>query len=162
MRYVLPRTLIQRMINYYMFGDSAFLNAWGKGHLLEKNTSSDNSLVLHRRYNGMITIQPTFTPRSLEEFYKLMLRSVYLNEIDETQIEIQQNPELANILTCKYNYGAIVTNGTAVLGFGDIGPEAALPVMEGKSVLFKCLGGLDIVPICLKEKSVPKVVKLVR
>ena len=49
-----------------------------------------------------------------------------------------------------------------MLGFGDLGPEAAMPVMEGKSVLFKCLAGLDIMPICLKEKNVDKVVKLVR
>lgn len=88
MKHVMPRHLIQRMINYYMFGDSAFLNPWGKGHFLAKNTTNGNSLVLHRRYNGMITIQPTFAPRSLEEFYKLMLRSVKLNEVDETQIEI--------------------------------------------------------------------------
>jgi malate dehydrogenase (oxaloacetate-decarboxylating) len=56
----------------------------------------------------------------------------------------------------------IFKNGTAVLGFGDIGPEAAMPVMEGKSVLFKCLGGMDVVPICLKEKDPKKVIRLVR
>jgi malate dehydrogenase (oxaloacetate-decarboxylating) len=61
-----------------------------------------------------------------------------------------------------FPFSIYLKNGTAVLGFGDIGPEAALPVMEGKSVLFKCLAGLDIMPICLKEKNVDKVVKLVK
>lgn len=70
------------MIKYYMYGEAAFLNPWGENHYLEKNSTAENSLVLHRRYSGMITIQPTFSPRSLEEYYKLILRSVKLNNLD--------------------------------------------------------------------------------
>jgi len=66
---------------------------------------------------------------------------------------IKKNPSIANEITCKRNLSTIITNGTAVLGFGDIGPTAGLPVMEGKSVLFKLLGGVDLVPICVEEKD---------
>ena len=55
-----------------------------------------------------------------------------------------------------------MTNGTSILGLGDIGPSAGLPVMEGKSVLFKCLAGIDLIPICIKEKDVDKAVYVMK
>lgn len=61
-------------------------------------------------------------------------------------------------MTLKKNYAAIVTNGTAILGLGNIGPAAGSPVMEGKSVLFNALGGIDLMPICFKEKDPHKLV----
>jgi malate dehydrogenase (oxaloacetate-decarboxylating) len=73
--------------------------------------------------------------------------------------EIQANKEKSHELTNKDNMVAVVTDGTAVLGLGDIGPDAALPVMEGKSVLFKALAGVDAFPICIGSKEVDKVVE---
>jgi malate dehydrogenase (oxaloacetate-decarboxylating) len=74
---------------------------------------------------------------------------------------IQAEPELVYSYTNKANCIAIVTDGTRVLGLGDIGPEAALPVMEGKALLFKYLGGVDAVPICLRTKDPDELVNAV-
>jgi len=65
-------------------------------------------------------------------------------------------------MTFKKNYSAIITNGTAILGLGNIGPAAGLPVMEGKSVLFNALGGIDLIPICMKEKNPHNLVRLIQ
>ena len=75
---------------------------------------------------------------------------------------IAEDPELVWNLTVKKNAVAIVTDGTAVLGLGDIGPEAALPVMEGKALLFKEFGGVDAWPICLATKDEDEIVAVVR
>jgi len=74
---------------------------------------------------------------------------------------IAARPELVHELTWKSNVVAVVTDGTAVLGLGDIGPHAALPVMEGKAVLFKAFGGIDAVPICLDTRDVDEIVETV-
>ena len=71
-------------------------------------------------------------------------------------------PDEAFKITCKSNLGAIVTNGTAILGFGDIGTLAGLPVMEGKSVLFKLFGGVDIAPLCVNCKDPKQLIKIIR
>ncbi len=73
--------------------------------------------------------------------------------------EIQANPDMAYELTNKWNFVAIVSDGTRVLGLGNIGPEAGLPVMEGKSILFKYLGGVDAFPICLKTRDPEDIIK---
>lgn len=65
-------------------------------------------------------------------------------------------------LSVRRNWGAIITNGTAILGFGDIGSAAGLPVMEGKSVLFKLLGGINIMPLCFLEKEPKKFIRVAR
>ena len=75
--------------------------------------------------------------------------------------EIKKDPSLAWELTCKRNLCSIITNGTAILGFGDIGNSAGLPVMEGKSCLFKLLGGVDLVPICIDEKDPKKLIDII-
>ena len=75
---------------------------------------------------------------------------------------IHDSPELAYTLTIKKNMVAVVTDGTAVLGLGDIGPEAALPVMEGKVMLFKEFGGVDAFPICLATKDTDEIVRIVK
>ncbi len=74
---------------------------------------------------------------------------------------IAEDPALAHELTIKRNTVAVVTDGTAVLGLGDIGPEAALPVMEGKAVLFKEFGGIDAFPVCLRVSSTDELVEAV-
>ncbi|MCM8764755.1 MAG: NAD-dependent malic enzyme, partial [Candidatus Omnitrophica bacterium] len=74
---------------------------------------------------------------------------------------IENTPSLAYQYTIKWNSVAVVTDGSAVLGLGDIGPVAAMPVMEGKALLFKEFGGVDAYPICLSTKNVKKIVEIV-
>jgi malate dehydrogenase (oxaloacetate-decarboxylating) len=89
------------------------------------------------------------------------LAMAYTPGVARVCLEIAQRPELVHQYTMKANTVAVVTDGTAVLGLGDIGPEAALPVMEGKAVLFKAFAGVDAVPVCLRITSVPELVETV-
>ena len=89
------------------------------------------------------------------------LSLVYTPGVARVSSAIAKNPELVYQLTMKNNAVAIVTDGTAVLGLGDIGPEAALPVMEGKALLFKAFGGIDATPLCLNVHSVQEIVNVV-
>ena len=86
------------------------------------------------------------------------LSLVYTPGVAQVCLAIAQDPSLAYTLTIKKNSVAVVTDGTAVLGLGDIGPAASLPVMEGKAMLFKEFGGVDAYPICLDEKDPDKLV----
>lgn len=83
--------------------------------------------------------------KNLSDTYELIDSASY----EAIEDEIYETPSLARELTFKSNWACIITNGTAVLGFGDIGAAAGLPVMEGKSCIFKQLGGVDVVPICI-------------
>ena len=115
-------------------------------------TMNDNSLILHKRLLGMIESCPKINvkdPRALNELFRE-------EEFKKISDVIRENPDIATKITCKKNFSAIITNGTAVLGFGNIGSLAGLPVMEGKSCLFKQLGGVDLVPLCLLEKDAAK------
>ena len=80
---------------------------------------------------------------------------------DRPCLEIQKNPELSYELTRRWNTVAVITDGTAVLGLGDIGPEAGMPVMEGKALLFKRFGDVDAIPLCIRSKNVDEIVKVV-
>lgn len=90
------------------------------------------------------------------------LSTYYTPGVAEVCMAIHDDPRQAVSLTMKGNTVAIVTDGTAVLGLGDIGPEAALPVMEGKAMLFKEFGGVDAVPICLDTKDADKIVEVIK
>lgn len=90
------------------------------------------------------------------------LSIVYTPGVAEPCKEIKLNKELSFEYTCRSNMIAIVTDGTRVLGLGDIGPEAAMPVMEGKAVLFKIFGDVDAVPICLDTKDPQKFIETVK
>ena len=76
-------------------------------------------------------------------------------------LEIQKDPSQSYELTRRHNLVAVITDGTAVLGLGDIGPEAGMPVMEGKCVLFKTFGGIDAFPLCVRTKDVDEFVQTV-
>ena len=89
------------------------------------------------------------------------LSLAYTPGVAEPCLEIQKNPEKSFELTRRWNMVAVVTNGTAVLGLGDIGPEAGMPVMEGKCVLFKEFGGVDAFPLCVRSKDPEEIVRTV-
>ena len=90
------------------------------------------------------------------------LAKVYTPGVAQVCMEIAHNPERAYDLTVKKNTVAVVSDGTAVLGLGDIGPEAAMPVMEGKAVLFKQFAGVDAFPICLDTKDPEEIIAIVK
>jgi malate dehydrogenase (oxaloacetate-decarboxylating) len=90
------------------------------------------------------------------------LSILYTPGVAEPCKDIKANPDLSFEITCRGNMVAVVTDGTRVLGLGDIGPVAGLPVMEGKSVLFKVFGDVDAVPICLDTKDPDKIIETVR
>lgn len=114
------------------------------------------ALKIHKELKGKLEVVSKLALRNSED-----LSIAYTPGVAEPCKEISQNKELVYEYTIKSNYIAVVSDGTAVLGLGDIGPEAAMPVMEGKCVLFKEFGGVDAVPICLGTKDVDEIVDIV-
>jgi len=109
---------------------------------------------LHKFYEGKVQVMPKCAITSPKDF------SIwYTPGVAQPCKDIQANPEKSFELTNRWNYVAVVTDGTRVLGLGDIGPEAAMPVMEGKALLFKYLGGVDGFPICLRTKDPDEIVR---
>jgi malate dehydrogenase (oxaloacetate-decarboxylating) len=115
------------------------------------------SSPMHRFYEGKMQVIPKCAIRNTDDF-----AIWYTPGVAAPCREIQADPDKSFELTNRWNYVAIVTDGTRVLGLGDIGPEAALPVMEGKALLFKYLGGVDAFPICLRTKDPDEIVKICR
>ncbi|MCK5547623.1 MAG: NADP-dependent malic enzyme [Thermoplasmata archaeon] len=113
--------------------------------------------IYHPFYKGKIEIVPKCPVRTHDDF-----AIWYTPGVAEPCKEIHKNPEEAYSLTNKWNNVAIVTDGTRVLGLGDIGPLGAMPVMEGKSLLFKYLGGVDAFPICLNTKHPDEIIQAVK
>ncbi len=109
---------------------------------------------LHKFYGGKLQVMPKCAIESYQDF-----AIWYTPGVAAACKEIQANPDMAYELTNKWNFVAIVTDGTRVLGLGNIGPEAGLPVMEGKSILFKYLGGVDAFPICLKTRDPEEIIR---
>ena len=114
------------------------------------------SLKKHYEWRGKLEIAPKMPVSTREE-----LSLAYTPGVAAPCLEIQKNPEKSWELTGRWNTVAVVTDGTAVLGLGDIGPEAGMPVMEGKCVLFKAFGGVDAVPLCIRSKEVDVIVETV-
>ncbi|MHB9154934.1 MAG: NAD(P)-dependent malic enzyme [Endomicrobiales bacterium] len=112
---------------------------------------------LHPFYRGKIEVVPKCRIRDFNDFAVW-----YTPGVATVCKEIQQHPELAYEYTNKWNTVAIVTDGTRVLGLGDIGPEAGLPVMEGKALLFKYMGGVDAFPLCLGTKDQEAIISTVK
>src|SRR5512139_959241 len=106
---------------------------------------------------GKIEIHPKIAIRDRNE-----LSMVYTPGVARVCMDIHENKEHAYRYTIKCNTVAIVTDGTAVLGLGDIGPEAAMPVMEGKAMLFKEFGGVDAIPLCLRTKDPKQIVTVIK
>ncbi len=116
---------------------------------------SDRTFLLH--LGGKISIHPKSPVKNRDD-----LSRVYTPDVARVCTAIQEDPSKAFQLTIKRNTVAIVTDGTAVLGLGDIGPNAALPVMEGKSMLFKQFADVDAFPICLDTKDTDEIVSIVK
>ena len=125
--------------------------------LAKAKKPAEDAIKMHRYYKGKMETVPRCAIRGFEDF------SIwYTPGVAAPCKEIEANKDLAYDYTWKWNTIAIVSDGTRVLGLGDIGPEAAMPVMEGKALLFKYLGGVDAVPICLKTKSADDIINTVR
>ncbi len=116
---------------------------------------SDRTFLMH--LGGKIAIQNKVPLRTRDD-----LSMAYTPGVARVCLAIRDNRERAFTLTIKQNTVAVVTDGTAVLGLGDIGPEAALPVMEGKAMLFKEFANVDAFPVCLATKNVDKIVETVK
>ena len=114
------------------------------------------SLEKHAQWKGKIEVTARAAVDSAEA-----LSIAYTPGVAAPCLEIQKNPEKSYELTRRWNTVAVVTDGTAVLGLGDIGPEAGMPVMEGKCVLFKAFGGVDAVPLCIRTHDVDEIVRTV-
>ena len=114
------------------------------------------SLKLHEQWKGKIEVVAT-VPVSTKDDLSL----AYTPGVAQPCLEIQKDINKSYELTRRHNLCAVITDGTAVLGLGDIGPEAGMPVMEGKCVLFKAFGGVDAFPLCVKTKNVDEFVETV-
>jgi malate dehydrogenase (oxaloacetate-decarboxylating) len=117
----------------------------------------EKALRLHEEWRGKLTIESKVTLDSKEA-----LSMAYTPGVAEPCKVIAKDPEAVYKYTMKGNLVAVVTDGTAVLGLGDIGPKAGLPVMEGKCALFKEFGGVDAIPICLDTKDPDEIVETVK
>ena len=114
------------------------------------------SLKLHEQWRGKIEVIATVPVENKED-----LSLAYTPGVAQPCLEIQRDVEKSYDLTRRHNLCAVITDGSAVLGLGDIGPEAGMPVMEGKCVLFKAFGGVDAFPLCIKTKDVDTFVETV-
>lgn len=115
------------------------------------------SLELHKKLKGKLEICSRVSVKTKED-----LSLAYTPGVAEACVQIKNDPSLVYELTRKWNTVAVITDGTAVLGLGDIGPEAGMPVMEGKCILFKEFAGIDALPICIDSKDPDEIVKAVK
>lgn len=116
----------------------------------------EKSLELHAELKGKLEVRSKVKVNDRDS-----LSLAYTPGVAAPCLEIQKDPELSYELTARHNTVAVITDGTAVLGLGDIGPEAGMPVMEGKCVLFKEFGNVDAIPLCIRSKDVDEIVKTV-
>jgi len=117
----------------------------------------EQSVELHKKFRGKLSISSKVKLETKED-----LSLAYTPGVARVCEEIAKDKSLAKQLTFKGNSVAVVTDGSAILGLGNLGPEAAMPVMEGKAILFKEFGGVDAVPICLDTQDTEEIIKAVK
>lgn len=115
------------------------------------------SLRLHAEWKGKIEVVPKVKLETKDD-----LSIAYTPGVAQPCLEIQKDYNNSFELTARGNTVAVITDGTAVLGLGDIGPEAGMPVMEGKCLLFKSFGGVDAIPLCVRSKNVDEIVGAIK
>ena len=118
---------------------------------------NEEALKIHKEHNGKLATVPK---AKLEDAHDLSV--LYTPGVAEPCRKIREDKDLSFDYTCRGNMVAVVSDGTRVLGLGNIGPEAGMPVMEGKSVLYKVFADIDSVPICLDTTDKDKFVETVR
>ena len=119
-------------------------------------TTNEKALKLHEELNGKLSTEAKCHVKTRED-----LSLAYTPGVAEPCIKISEDVNLSYKYTRRHNMVAVVTDGSAVLGLGDIGPEAGMPVMEGKCCLFKAFGDVDAFPLCVRTKDVDEIVKTV-
>ena len=117
---------------------------------------AEESLRLHGEWQGKIEVVSRVTLKTRED-----LSLAYTPGVAQPCLEIQKDYDKSFTLTRRHNLVAVITDGTAVLGLGDIGPEAGMPVMEGKCALFKAFGDVDAFPLCIRSKDVDEIVRTI-
>ena len=117
----------------------------------------EESLKLHGMWKGKIEIVPRVEVDTREK-----LSLAYTPGVAEPCLAIQADPEKSFTLTRRWNTVPVITDGTAILGLGDIGPEAGMPVMEGKCALFKAYGDVDAYPLCIRSKDTEEIIKTIK
>jgi malate dehydrogenase (oxaloacetate-decarboxylating) len=152
---ITPERIHERTESYIYEGELAWLPSEGQDY--GKLSFNEEALELHRRYQGCVQVYAK-VPIKDEIIYNRLYAPGPVAEVCK---KILQDPMAAYDYTCKNNFVAIVTDGSAVLGFGNLGPRAALPVMEGKAILFKTFGGVEAFPICISTQETGMVVDLV-
>jgi len=125
--------------------------------LAKAEKPSRDAMKMHPFYQGKIEVVPKCVIRNFQDF-----GIWYTPGVAKPCLAIKENKNLVYELTNKWNNVAVVSDGSRVLGLGDIGPESAMPVMEGKALLFKYLGGVDAFPICLKTKNPDEIIRAVK
>jgi len=148
-----PSTVAERMQRYFYEGEAALVE---KADEKPKASLGEESIALVERYHGAIGIKTTVSLRD-----ERMLGIISSPGAAEAVEVIRRSPSKVFDYTCKGNLVAIVTDGSAVLGLGNIGPEAAMPVMEGKAVLFKTFAGVEAFPICVDTQDPVEIVEVV-
>ena len=118
---------------------------------------AEESLKFHYEKKGKIEVVSTVQVRDAHD-----LSLAYTPGVAQPCLEIQKDVDKSYELTRRWNLCLVVTDGSAVLGLGDIGPEAGMPVMEGKCVLFKQFGGVDAFPLCIKSHDVDEIVRTIQ
>ncbi|MGQ9922254.1 MAG: malic enzyme-like NAD(P)-binding protein, partial [Desulfobacca sp.] len=150
-----PDRVYERLERYIYEGELAWLPSEGQDY--GTLNIDEEALELHRRYQGCIGVY-TKVPIKDEVIYRRLYSPRVVAQVCD---KIRQDAMAAYDYTPKNNLVAIVTDGSAVLGLGNIGPRAALPVMEGKAILFKTFGGVEAFPICISTQETDLVVSLV-
>ena len=117
----------------------------------------EKAMEMHAQWAGKIEVVSRAKVENTDD-----LSIAYTPGVAEPCLAIKKNPELQYTLTRRHNMVAVITDGSAVLGLGDIGPEAGMPVMEGKCALFKTFGNVDAIPLCIRSKDVDEIVNTVK